>query len=304
MILQEIQAYDQLELLASKVVEGFLTGLHASPFHGFSVEFAEHRPYNSGESIKHMDWKLMARTDKLFVKRYEEETNLRCHILLDVSHSMYFPERTHRKLKFGVLAAAAIANVLKRQRDACSLTLFSDQVIEQTACKSSAMHYRSLISKLQPYWSEKTRPLEYQVAPTALHTVLEQMAYTTKRRSLIILLSDLIGAPLHDEAFFKGLQHLQFGKSEVIVFRIREEVLENQLEISDKPIKLIDLESGDFLKVDPNELKNEYAHYVAQFDHQLRTKCLGYGIDYHSVDTAKDFRQILLPFFAHRTSMM
>ena len=119
--------FGSLELLAKQVVEGFITGLHQSPFHGFSVEFAEHRLYNSGESVKHLDWKLLARTDKLFIKRYEEETNLRCHILIDSSSSMMFPvDQPYNKFTFSVDAAAALIFLMRKQRDAFGLSIFSD----------------------------------------------------------------------------------------------------------------------------------------------------------------------------------
>ena len=133
-------AFDNLDLLASQVVEGFITGLHRSPFHGFSVEFAEHRIYNTGESTRNIDWKLYGRTDKLFVKRFDEETNLRCHLLLDVSGSMYYPKDTNAKIKFAAIAAAVLANLMKKQRDAFGLFRFSDAIVSQTDVRSSLSH--------------------------------------------------------------------------------------------------------------------------------------------------------------------
>ena len=147
--IQKLQQYSKLELIAKQVVEGFITGLHKSPFHGFSVEFAEHRLYNTGESTRHIDWKLYGRTDKLFVKRYEEETNLRCQLIIDASSSMYFPEIEYNsdkfnKIKFSVYAAAALMNLLKKQRDAVGLSIFSDKLTLHTSTKSSLVHHKIL----------------------------------------------------------------------------------------------------------------------------------------------------------------
>ena len=145
------QRLGRLELLAKQAVEGFITGLHKSPFHGFSVEFAEHRFYNPGESTKHIDWKLYARSDKMFVKRYEEETNLRCQIVIDSSSSMRYPQDVNlddqgmNKLKFSVESSAALVELLKRQRDAVGLSLFSDGLDLHTPARSSSAHHRMLV---------------------------------------------------------------------------------------------------------------------------------------------------------------
>ncbi|TXK36968.1 DUF58 domain-containing protein, partial [Pontibacter qinzhouensis] len=134
--LADVQKFENMEFLAKQLVEGFITGLHQSPYHGFSVEFSEHRLYNSGESTRHIDWKVFARTDKLFVKRYEEETNLRCHILLDVSPSMYYPTHNNGKITFSALCAAAMATLLRRQRDAVGVVTFTDKIELQTPVRS------------------------------------------------------------------------------------------------------------------------------------------------------------------------
>src|SRR5687767_12561660 len=134
---EALRQFESLELLAKQVVEGFIVGLHKSPFHGFSVEFAEHRLYNTGESTRHIDWKLFGRTDKLFVKRYEEETNLRCHIVMDNSSSMYFPEGEFNKIQFSIYSAAAIIHLLKSQRDAVGLSLFSNEIEKYFPARSN-----------------------------------------------------------------------------------------------------------------------------------------------------------------------
>src|SRR6478752_2607154 len=145
----DIEPFKNLELLAKKVVEGFITGLHKSPFHGFSVEFAEHRLYNTGESTKHIDWKLFGRSNKLFVKRYEEETNLRCQIILDCSSSMFYPQNQTSKIQFSAFAAASIMYLLKKQRDASGLSLIDESIRFHSPCKSSSTHQKLLFNKLE-----------------------------------------------------------------------------------------------------------------------------------------------------------
>src|SRR5688572_13844740 len=155
---QHFPEIENLELLAKQVVEGFIIGLHKSPFHGFSVEFAEHRLYNPGESTKHLDWKVFARTGKMFVKRYEEETNLRCQIVIDASSSMYFPndeKAKTNKLKFSIMSAAALINLLKRQRDAAGLSIFTNGVLVNTNAKSNTKHHHLLFAHLENLLKQK-----------------------------------------------------------------------------------------------------------------------------------------------------
>ena len=192
---KNISGIKNLELLAKQVVEGFITGMHKSPFHGFSVEFAEHRLYNQGESIKHIDWKLFGRTDKLFVKRYEEETNLRCQIILDVSSSMYFPVKEKlsidnpNKITFSVYAAAAIIYLLKKQRDAFGLSLFSEKVEIHTPSKTSSIHQNYIYSELEKLLPQQDSTIRKTTsATTALHEIAEKL----HKRSLIIVFSDIL----------------------------------------------------------------------------------------------------------------
>ncbi|MCI5084024.1 MAG: DUF58 domain-containing protein, partial [Saprospiraceae bacterium] len=208
-----------LELLAKQVVEGFIIGLHKSPFHGFSVEFAEHRLYNQGESTKNIDWKVYARTDKMFVKRFEEETNLRCQIVIDASSSMYFPEISKtsddviNKLRFSALAAAALMNLLKKQRDAFGLSIFDQSVNMHTRCKSSTSHYRLLLSYLEQLINNPERN-KMTNAAEALH----QIAESIHKRSLVIIFSDMFEQSEHVEQLFSALQHLKHNKHEVVLF--------------------------------------------------------------------------------------
>src|SRR4029077_6892112 len=190
---EELREFSQLELLAKQVVEGFITGLHKSPFHGFSVEFAEHRIYNAGEPTRHIDWKLYGRTDKLFVKKYEEETNLRCQLVLDNSSSMHYPEADKKKpelqnkITFSVYCCAAIMNLLKMQRDAVGLSIFSDKIETHTPAKSSTVHHKLLYHKLDEALNFSENKNRKTAATSALHEIAENI----HKRSLVIIFSDM-----------------------------------------------------------------------------------------------------------------
>eukprot|EP01133_Synstelium_polycarpum_P003050 gene3050-3498_t len=230
---QYLSALDNLELLARQVVEGFITGLHKSPFHGFSVEFAEHRPYNAGDNVKNIDWKLFAKTDKLYSRRYEEETNLRCQFVVDISSSMYFPDQKYNKLRFSVQSVAALIFLLKRQRDAFGLTLFSDHVVLNTAAKSTGAHQKYLFSHLEEVL--KTESLKIQ---TNLSHALHEVAELIHKRSLVVVFSDLMDTVRSEEKttkLFSALQHLKFNKHEVILFNVTDKAKEVNFEFDHKP---------------------------------------------------------------------
>lgn len=305
MLLQEVEAYGNLELLATQVVEGFITGLHKSPFHGFSVEFAEHRQYNPGESTKNIDWKLFARTDRVYVKRFEEETNLRCRILLDISGSMYFPESLNSKLRFSALAAASICNLLRKQRDAFSLSLFSENVKYQSDLKSNATHYREILSKLQPYWDNSTAPSHGKSNVTQ---ALQYLAQTIQKRSLVVIFSDMFDSETADDSeknklLWGALQQLRFQKNEVILFHIQHHPEEVNLNFPNRPFRFEDIETGEKLILNPSEIREEYSRRTSAFIQQLRTRCLQYKIDFYPIDVSRDFHQVLLPFYAKRMKM-
>lgn len=299
MNLQEIAvSYDNLDLLASQVVEGFITGMHKSPFHGFSVEFAEHRIYNTGESTKNIDWKLFGRTDKLFVKRFDEETNLRCHLLVDVSASMHYPEGSKLKLRFATVAAAVLANLMKRQRDAFSLTCFADGVVSQTDIRSSSTHYRMLITELQ-----KLINIDAVAGPSKVAQTLDDIAEQIHKRSLVVIFSDMFDDAENNDKLFSALQHLKFRKHEVIVFHITDGETEGQFNFENRPYKFVDIESGEELKLYPDDVKEMYLNRMNSFRNALKLKCSQYHIDFVEADARKDFNQILVPFLVKRKNM-
>ena len=295
-----------LEMLAQQVVEGFIVGLHRSPFHGFSVEFAEHRLYNSGESTRNIDWKVFGRTDKLFVKRFEEETNLRCHIVVDASSTMYYPwdEKQPDKYKylnkfcFAAQSAAVLMNALKRQRDAFGLTLFDDDVRYSTGAKSSTVHYRMLLAKL----IENIENPQLNKS-TDLAASLHQVAESIHRRSLVVVFTDVMEQPDKAEDLFAALQHLRYAKHEVILFHVTDKSKELDFEFENRPYIFVDMESGEQVKLQPNLVKEYYIKQVAEFTAQLRMKCLQFKIDFVEADINKGFHQILQTWMVKRAKM-
>jgi uncharacterized protein (DUF58 family) len=303
---QEIQQLSHLELIARQVVEGFITGLHKSPFHGFSVEFAEHRIYNTGESTRHIDWKLYGKTDKLFVKRYEEETNLRCQIIVDNSGSMHFPGKellekgTMNKITFSAHAAAAIMNLLKMQRDAVGLSIFSDRLEENTPARSSTLHQKLLFMKLEEAMNSGGAG---QQRRTAAASALHQIAETIHKRSLVILFSDMMDSMNDANEFFNALQHLKYNKHEVILFHVTDKKLEQEFRFENRPYQFIDVETGETVKVHANQVRESYLSEMHKFDEALKLKCAQYKIDLIEADIHEGYRQVLLPYLIKRQRM-
>jgi len=305
---QEIEKYKSLSLFARQVVEGYLTGLHHSPFHGFSVEFAEHRLYNAGESTRHIDWKLYGRTDKLFVKRYEEETNLRCYLLIDHSTSMYFPlERQGsfqqpNKLTFSVYAAALLVELLVRQRDAFGLTLFSDQVDLQTDMRSSGAHQQYVYSLLEQLL-QPVRENDLVKRGTHIAETLHLMAEKMHRRSLVVLFSDIFVHPGQREPLFDALRHLRHCKHEVLIFHTYDRDKELELNFGTRPVHFIDLEGNRHVKVYPSEVAERYRVLVEQQVHDFKMNAMLYNIDYIPVDVAEGFDRIMMEYFSKRNKI-
>lgn len=304
---QDIRALgSNLELLAQQVVEGFIVGLHRSPFHGFSVEFAEHRLYNAGESTRNIDWKVYGRTDKLFVKRFEEETNLRCQIVIDASSTMYYPwdEKNPEKNKyknkfcFAAQSAAVLMHALKRQRDAFGLTLFDDEVRVSTGVKSSTVHFRLLLSHL----IQRIENPQLN-RPTNLAACLHQVAEAIHRRSLVIIFTDVMEQPDKADELFAALQHLRYAKHEVILFHVTDKSKELDFEFENRPYVFVDMENGEQVRLQPNQVKEYYTKQVAAFTEQLKLKCLQFKIDFVEADINMGFNQILQTWMVKRAKM-
>jgi len=300
----EIREFNNLDILARQVVEGFIIGLHKSPFHGFSVEFAEHRIYNQGESTKNIDWKVYARTDKLYTKRFEEETNLRCQIVIDTSSSMFFPEKKTgdknytNKLSFSCLAAASLMQLLQKQRDAFGLSLFDMEVHTHSQCKSSTTHYRLLLSYLEKKLNTPT-----QLVSTAASQALHQIAESIHKRSLVIIFSDMFEQSENQDAMFTSLQHLKHNKHEVILFHVTDKSKEIDFDYEDRPYLFVDLETGNEVKLQAGLVKDTYKEKSSSLLKDLKMKCLQYKIDFVEADINDGFHQVLQNYLVKRSKM-
>ncbi|MBU1010810.1 MAG: DUF58 domain-containing protein [Bacteroidetes bacterium] len=298
--------FGSLEFLAKQVVEGFITGLHKSPFHGFSVEFAEHRLYNSGESTRHIDWKLFGRTEKLFVKRYEEETNLRCQLVIDHSGSMYYPLQKHpdvdhpNKFLFAVYAAASLMELMRRQRDAVGLSLFTDKLNTHTRARSNSVHHKYLLSLLEKLMQhDAVAETEKTAATEALH----QVAELTHQRSLVIIFSDMMDNAEQTASLFHAMQHLRYNKHEVVLFHVVDRPGEELLDFENRPYRFVDLESRESIKLNPAQIKEAYQKEVHQRKNELMLRCGQYQIDYVESDINKGFDQVLMSYLIKRSRL-
>lgn len=295
------EGFINLQLLARQVVEGFITGLHKSPFHGFSVEFAEHRLYNSGDSIKNIDWKLYGRTDRLFVKRFEEETNLRCQLVIDVSSSMYFPEAGMNKLVFSACSAAVLMELFRKQRDAFGLSYFSESLEFSSASGSTAAHQGYLLAELQ-----RLIAMEQQRKQTSLVSALHELAEHLHKRSLVIIFTDLFEsftAPGDFAALFSALHHLKHNKHEVILYNVLDHQAEIDFHYAERPHHFIDIETGEELRLNPLQIRDVFRSSVQESRRDLRLRCAQYGIDLVEADCNAGFQQILHHYLVKRNKV-
>lgn len=296
--LAEIRQSGSLELMAKQLVEGFITGLHKSPYHGFSVEFAEHRLYNEGQSTRHIDWKVFARTDRLYTKQYEEETNLRCLLVIDGSPSMYYPKESNAKIKFSIYAGAALAYLLHKQRDAVGACIFSDRVDDLTPIKSSSVHLNKLFTVLE-------NRLQGQPPQRVTHVahVLHEIAEKIHRRSLVIIFSDMFEETDRHEEIFKALQHLKHNKHEVLLFHITDHRTELGFEFADRPHEFIDLENGEKLKLNPSDIKEKYETQLKTLHAELKIRCHQLKIDFVSVNASQNYYEVLQAYLIKRAKV-
>ncbi|QMU64679.1 MAG: DUF58 domain-containing protein [Flavobacteriaceae bacterium] len=293
-----------LDLLAKQVVEGFITGMHKSPFHGFSVEFSEHKLYNKGESTRHIDWKLFAKAEKLYTKKYEEETNLRCHIIIDNSASMYYPLAKEQRLDnlnkigFSVVAAAAMMELLKRQRDAVGLSIYADSYEYYAPEKGSNRHRKMLLHQLERLLtatsSKKTDTYQY------LHEIAEKI----HRRSLIFLFTDMFQADTKSEWLFEALRHLKYNKHEVVLFHTYDAQTELNFNFDNTPKKFVDAETNEAINLYSETMQEAYYNVMQSYFSDLKNKCLQYKIDYVPVDIYKGYNEILTSYLISRQKML
>ena len=302
--LSQIREIPNIELLAKQVVEGFITGMHKSPFHGFSVEFAEHRLYNKGESTRHIDWKLFAKTEKLFIKRYEEETNLRSHIIIDNSSSMHYPKmqnislHDYNKIGFTVFATAALMEILKRQRDAFGLSIYDVEANYFAPAKGNEKHRRMLLEQL------KQILLKDELKTTDTYKVLHEIADKIHRRSLIFLFTDMFQSDRKEEELFAALRHLKYNKHEVVLFHTYDGKRELNFDFDNAPRKYVDVETGEQINLFAENIKEAYKEKIENYFKGLKYKCMQYKIDYVPVDIHDGFDQILTTYMVRRSKFL
>lgn len=300
--LEQVHDFDHLEIVARFVVEGFISGLHKSPYHGFSVEFAEHRQYNTGESTRHVDWKLFARTDRLYVKKYEEETNLRSYLAIDTSTSMLFPHQSMEKiskLAFSVISAAGLIHLLRNQRDAVGLMLFNEKTDLLTQTRISQLHSQYLFGQLENLVKnyDVNQPKKSNIADS-----LHFLAENAHKRSLIVVFSDMF-SDSNQESLFSALQHLRYRKHEVILFHVVDKKMEMDFDFNNRPYKFVDLETKSERKLNPNEIRQAYQHLSYKTALYLKDKCTQFQIDFVEADINQDFSQVLLPYLLKRNKL-
>lgn len=290
-----------LELLAKQVVEGFMSGMHKSPFHGFSAEFSEHKIYNTGESTRHIDWKLFAKTDKLYTKRYEEETNLRCHIIIDNSSSMHYPVQKTitlenlNKIGFAALASASLMNLFKKQRDAVGLSIYSDSYDYYAPEKSNERHHQMLLTALEQMVQSK--PVQKQ---TKTYTYLHLIAEKIHRRSMIFLFTDMFQTQTDDDKLFEALRHLKYNKHEVILFHLFDKEKEQNFNFSNTPKRFVDVETGEYINMYADNFKEQYQKAVTNYFNTVSLRCAQYKIKYVPADINEMFAKILTTYLVER----
>lgn len=275
-----------LQLGAKAVVEGFLVGLHRSPYHGFSVEFSDHREYNEGEPLKDIDWKIVAKTERYYVKRYEEETNLRCYILLDHSKSMFYQSRGLSKIEYATKLAAALSWLMISQKDAVGLITFNDQVTSRLQPKA----YRGYLPQIFG-----TLVRLDATGGTDLSLPLNQIAEGIRKRSLIVLISDLLDDP---EKIEQGLKHFRSRHHEVLVFHITDPMEENFS--FNKETEFVDSESGEKIRVTPWQIRNKYIQTYGSHLDALKASLNQFQIEYNAVNTQTPLSDLLLKYLLKR----
>jgi uncharacterized protein (DUF58 family) len=302
--IEKISSFEHLELLANQIVEGFISGMHKSPFHGFSAEFAEHKTYNQGESTKHIDWKLFAKTDRLYTKRYEEETNLRCHLIVDNSSSMHYPKLKanqpfyENKIGFSVLASAVLMNLLKKQRDAVGLSIYSDSYEYYAPEKGSDRHHRMILNTLEGVLKNNSN-----TKTTDTVTYLHQIAENLHRRSMVILFTDLFhsqGSEEDNDKIFRALQHLKHNKHKVVVFHVYDQKTELNFNFDAAPRKFIDVETGETIQLFAENSQEAYQKVISNYFKTIEATCLQYQIKYIPVAIDEKFEKIMTSYLVEK----
>lgn len=279
-----------IELKARYVVEGFMIGLHRSPFHGFSVEFSEHRPYMQGDALKNIDWKVYAKSEKYVIKQFEEETNLICHILLDSSKSMNFKHSGKiSKIEYAITLAASLSYLMINQQDSVGLTVYSDKIDGYFPPKSNKIYLKNILAALNNINAS---------GKTSTAVCLNQIAEKIKKRGLTIIISDLFDNP---DSIISAFKHIRYKKNEVIVFQILDPSEKNFG--FDGDAVFIDSETGSELTTQPHHIQKAYQSAMGEFISKIKNECLNYGIEYNLIETDQPFDKAILSYFMKRARM-
>jgi uncharacterized protein (DUF58 family) len=294
-----VSRLNNMELRARLIVEGFITGLHKSPYHGFSVEFAEHRPYNPGDELRHVDWKVYAKTDRHYVKQYEEETNLRHYVVLDTSPSMRYKHAgALSKLEYGSYLAAALHFLMVKQRDATGLIAFDETIHTMLRPKSTQRYLRQILVHL-----ERITDAKVEGKRTSAASVLNEVADRIARRSLVVVITDLFENIEAHDALLKALRHLRHRGHEVLVFHVLESETERNFQFPDVPMVFRDMETGEEISLQPAQLREHYAEAVKLFSDTFRRRCLEHNVDFIELDTGASYDQALLAYLNKRRKL-
>lgn len=285
-----IAKIDKFNLRARLIVEGFITGLHKSPYHGFSIEFSDHRQYNPGDPIKDVDWKIYGKTNRYYIKRYEEETNLKCHIVVDHSASMGFSSNKFSKLEYAKALASALAYLMISQQDAVGLLTFTDKITNLIPPRSMKSYLNIIFKELYKLQAKEK---------TSTVSILHSLADRIKKRGLIILISDMIDDP---EKIMQGLMHFRHQKHEVILFHIQDRQ-ETEFDYQ-RDTEFIDSETGEKIIVSPWQIKNDYLKSYKDNVRFLKDRCHESLIEYNAINTSTPFEDNLLQYLIKRAKMM
>ena len=288
-----------MNLRARLAVEGFITGLHRSPYHGFSVEFAEHRPYNPGDELRHVDWKVFGKTDRHYLKQYEEETNMRQYVVLDTSPSMRYRGRGQlTKLEYGAYLAAALHFLMIRQRDATGLIGFDEQIHTLLRPRSSASYLRHILTRLERFTSLEQDNRRTNAAH-ALHSVAERIS----RRSFVTVITDLMENIGDAEDLVRALRHLRHRGHEVLLFRILDNETERDFAFNNVPTVLRDMETGQELAIHPAQLRESYKRTAGNISQWFRRRCLEQSVEFEELDTRESYGVALLAYLNKRSKL-
>lgn len=296
-----VRKLGSIDIKAKMIVEGFITGMHKSPNHGFSVEFAEHRQYNMGDSLRAIDWKVYGKTDKLYLKKYEEETNLRCQVVLDVSDSMRYPQEKDKitKLEFGAWLAASLHYLMIKQRDAAGLTLFDSDVTFYSPPNSRYSRMVPVFQKLEQVAQSK----DFFTHKTATAKILNEASMKFHRRSFVVIITDLFTHLEEQNELFKALQHLRHAKHEVLMFHLLDRKTEQDFDFPNRPIILKDLETGEKIEVEPFQIRAAYKEKMTEFTQLFKRKCHELNIDFIEADIAQGYEKVLSDYLVKRQTL-